>query len=134
MKKDSDDLPVIEGSATGLGVRGPEDGNPDVDIDAEGDIILNGRGMSVAPNWRDLPYFRIPIRLVEVFRSARGSNNLYCFVFGGGVFHDGEIASELDLLVTSPTHGVVVPQKQVPLEDFQGLLAQTRDRWAIDEN
>ena len=56
MRKDADELPHIEQSANGLGVRP----GIDVDVDRSGNVVLNGKGMSVSPGWRDMPLFRIP--------------------------------------------------------------------------
>jgi len=57
MKKDADDLPTV--SATSLGVRPGKD----VDLDAQNNVLVNGKGMSVAPNWREINIHRIPKRL-----------------------------------------------------------------------
>src|SRR5437868_2367489 len=78
MKKADDDLPVVEPSARGLGVREPPSPNADVDTDANGMVILNGRGMSVTRHWRDLPYYRIPKRLDDGSNGAAGSNSDCC--------------------------------------------------------
>ena len=56
MKKDDDDKPVVDATGKGLGVRGvPVNNMVDVDLDREGKVILNDKGMSVAAAWRDLP-------------------------------------------------------------------------------
>lgn len=56
MGKDTDGLPRVEPSAKGLGVRP----HVDIELDQGGDVLVNGKGMSVSPNWRDLPLLRIP--------------------------------------------------------------------------
>jgi len=115
-------------------VRGtPVNGVVDVDLDHEGKVILNAKGMSVAPAWRDLPYFLISKRLKAQFPAARGASDLYCFTMGEGAFADGPIAPGLDLKKDDPKHGVVVPQVSVPLDQYQADLANTRDGWMIDE-
>jgi len=63
MKADAVGLPSAEPTARGLGVRGPDSPHPDVDLDPAGNVLMNGRGMSVARHWRDLPRHRIPERL-----------------------------------------------------------------------
>ena len=74
MRKSEDEKPLVDATGKGLGVRGePVHGVVDVDLDCEGKVILNGKGMSVAPAWRDLPYFLISKRLRHVFPAARGS-------------------------------------------------------------
>src|SRR5437764_15404687 len=111
MRKAEDDKPVVDATGKGLGVRGtPVNGVTDVDLDGEGKVILNDKGMSVAPAWRDLPYFLISKRLKIRFRDARGPSNLYCFTMGEGPFTDGSVADGLDLKVDAPKHGVVAPR------------------------
>jgi hypothetical protein len=134
MKKGEDDKPVVEDSVKGLGVRGtPVHGVVDVDLDPENRVILNGKGMSVAPSWRDLPYFRIPVRLRDRFPAARGPADVHCFTMGDGPFESGPVADGLDLFLDNATHGVVVPRRSVLLTEYQMALADTRDRWVIDE-
>jgi hypothetical protein len=94
---------------------------------------LNGKGMSVAPSWRDLPYFLILRRLKHLFPAARGSADLFCFMMGEGAFADGPVAAGLELKTDSSSHGVVVPRDSVLLTQFQTDLANTLDRWVIDE-
>lgn len=135
MKKAEDGKPVVEASANGLGVRGPSAvGRPDVDLDDRGAVILNGKGMSVAPDWRDLPKHRIPIRLKAEVPNATGNPNLVCFRMGQGPFRDGPVSDGLELLVDRPGHGVVAPRGLVPLDRYQDHLAATRDLWTIDES
>lgn len=136
MKKDDDDKPVVEATGKGLGVRGePVNGQTDVDLDPQGRVLLNRKGMSVAPQWRDLPFFLISKRLRHKVPSARGNSNLYCFAMGEGLFEDAEITEELTLIVDDgkATHGVVAPKNLVLLEEYQSHLAATRENWRIDE-
>ena len=55
MRRASDDRPVVGSNSKELGVRVPPNPNADVDLDDSGKVILNGKGMSVAENWRHLP-------------------------------------------------------------------------------
>ena len=105
----------------------------DVDLDAARRVVLNGKGMSVAPHWRELPFFLIPRRLVKEVPAARGSSSLYCFVMGDGEFQDGEISENLTLRVDSTRHGIVVPLSLVSIDRFQADLAATREHWTVDE-
>jgi hypothetical protein len=125
----------VDATGRGLGVRGvPVNGKADVDLDWEGKVILNQRGMSVVPAWRDLPTHLIPRRLKPRFPGAAGKkDDIYCFTIGEGPFSDGPLATGLDLVVDSPEHGNVVPHASVTLDQFQADLANTRDRWIIDE-
>jgi hypothetical protein len=134
MRKTDDGKPRVDASGKGLGVRGkPVNGVVDVDVDQDGQVILNGKGMSVAPSWRDLPYFLISRRLKNQFPAARGSADVFSFTMGEGLFADGPVASGLDLTTDSSSHGLVVPKYSVPLDQYQTDLANTLDRWIIDE-
>jgi hypothetical protein len=73
MKKADDGKPVVDVSGKGLGVRGtPVIGVVDVDLDHSGNVILNGKGLSVAPAWR----------LQAAFPGARGSRDLFVLRLG----------------------------------------------------
>jgi hypothetical protein len=127
--KEDDGKPVVEASNKGLGVRV----SVDLDVDGDGKVILNGKGMSVAPAWRDLPPHLVSKRLRSKFPDARGSPHLRCFTMGEGPFQDGPVADGLDLKRDTPKHGVIVPRVSVPLDQYQSDLANTRDHWVIDE-
>lgn len=134
MRKEADDKPTADATGKGLGVRAePVNGVTDVDLDNEGRVILNGKGKSVAPRWRDQPIFLIPKRLVDKFPGARGSSSLHCFAMGDGGFQDGKISEDLALVVDNATHGVVVPELLVSVDRYQADLAATRDDWNLDE-
>jgi hypothetical protein len=130
MKRDDDSLPTVELSAKGLGVRP----GTDVDVDQQDHVIVNGKGMSVAPNWRVLPLWRIPKRLRAKVPGAIAPNNTYCFRTGTGPFLAEPFAPGLELVPDSPTHGNLAPAKSVPLVQYLGDLAATRANWQIDES
>lgn len=127
MRKDPDGLPTV--SATSLGIRP----GVDVEVDAEGNVLVNGKGMSVAPNWRDINVNRIPKRLRPIVPGAGGSNNTYCFRAGEGAFMRAVFASGLILEPDSPTHGNIAPAKVVPLGTYAADIAATRPSWQEDE-
>lgn len=127
MRKQSDGLPTV--SATSLGVRP----GVDVDIDAQNDVLVNGKGMSVAPNWRDINVNRIPKRLRPIMPGAGGSNNTFCFRTGYGAFVQGVFASGLTLEPDSATHGNVAPAQAVPFSTYEADIAATRPDWQEDE-
>lgn len=129
MRADVDGKPLVEPSAKGLGVRA----GTDVRVDAAGRVILDGTGMSVAPNWRVLPYHRRPERLDRLCSGSVGSNSLVCFAWGEGDFQNASLNEELALEVDSDKHGNVVPRASVTLHEFGELLAKTRDAWEVDE-
>jgi len=127
MRKEPDSLPTI--GDRHLGVRP----GIDVDVDAQNNVQVNGKGMSVAPNWRDINHKRIPGRLRPILPGAMGSNSKFCFRYGDGPFVQGALASGLTLEPDSPTHGNVAPAQVVPLATYQGDIAATRSDWVEDE-
>lgn len=134
MRADPEGKPVVENTGKGLGVRvAPVNGVADVDLDADGQVMLNGKGMSVAPSWRSLPPFLRPRRLKELCPGSRGNDDLRCFVMGEGPFEDSIINDDLTLETDSPTHGVVAPRALVSAQDYQAHLAATRNAWTVDE-
>jgi hypothetical protein len=130
MKRSEDGLPTIAQLATGLGVRP----GTDVDVDIQGNVLVNDKGMSVSPSWRVISIFRIPKRLCDKVPGARGSNNTFCFRTGAGPFQVGEFAPGLALVPDSATHGCITPTLSVPLGLYESDLAATRADWEIDEN
>jgi hypothetical protein len=130
MKRDGDGLPTVEQSASGLGVRP----GMDIDVDAQGNVVMNGKGMSVSPAWRVLPIFRIPKRLRNIVPGARGSDKTFCFRTGKGPFQQGVFAAGLYLIPDSATHGCVTPVRLVPLARYESDLAATRANWQVDES
>lgn len=72
MKHAADGLPVVGSNARELGVRIPPSPHADIDLDAAGHVIRNGRGMSVVAHWRDLLAHLVPKRLVPRFPGACG--------------------------------------------------------------
>jgi hypothetical protein len=127
MRKEPDGLPTV--SQTSLGVRP----GVDVDLDAQNNVLVNGKGMSVAPNWRDINVNRIPKRLRPIVPGAGGSNNTFCFRTGTGAFVQGPLANGLTLEPDSATHGNVAPARLVPLATYEADLAATRPDWQEDE-
>lgn len=128
MKKESDGFPVI--GQTNLGVRP----GIDVDVDPQNYVQVNRKGMSVAPNWRDINVNRIPKRLRPIVPGAGGSNNTFCFRMGNGAFVQGNFASGLTLEPDSATHGNVAPAQSVLLATYESDLAATQPDWQEDES
>jgi hypothetical protein len=130
MQEDKDSLPNVAPSATGLGVRT----GVDIDLDPLGYVLVNGKGMSVNPDWRNAPLFRIPERLRHLEQGARGPNKNSCFRYSAGTFERGDFAAGLTLEPDTPTHGTIAPAASVPLSDYEDALAATRFGWEKDEN
>lgn len=127
MRKDADDRPTV--SQTSLGVRPGKD----VDLDAQNNVLVNGKGMSVAPNWRDINVNRVPKRLRPLLPGAAGSNTWFCFRTGAGPFEQGAFANGLTLEPDSATHGTVAPAQIVPLATYEADIRATRPNWEVDE-
>jgi hypothetical protein len=135
MKRAADDLPIVGVNSKELGVRVPPTSHADIDLDPNGNIVPNGRGMSVAGNWRNLLPHLVPKRLKSIFPGASGSNSLACFKLGNGPFQAGPINNQLSLLLKNhdPRTGNIVPSQLSSAQEFVDYLAATRGNWSIDE-
>lgn len=132
MKKDGE-RPLIEDSATGLGVRIGKGKDDDIAPDSSGNVDKGSGGMSVAPTLHDLPGHRIPRRLRDRIPWADGSNNCYVWRLGDGPFVDAAVAEGLELLLNTETHGVIAPAARMHISEYQTALCRTQDRWIVDE-
>jgi hypothetical protein len=135
MKRAEDGLPIVGSNSKELGVRVPPNPNADVDLDGNGHVITNGKGMSVADHWRYMLGHLVPKRLVPICPGATGSNSLTCYKLGEGAFAGAPLDDELVLVLKShdPHTGNVAPSQSVPIQQFQAALAATRTRWQPDE-
>jgi hypothetical protein len=114
-----------------LGVRVPGDIQPD----AAGLVRPGGRGLSVASDWRVLPYFLIPRRLRHLVAQARGNNRLTCWRMGDGPLPAGSVADGLQLFIDTVQHGLIEPSREMLVTEFQTALAATQGLWrTIDED
>jgi len=113
-----------------LGVRIPPHPHPDV-IPNERGMVHPGRGMSVSPDWRDLPPHLIPRQLKMLAKDARGDARLRVFRHGEGPFVDGPVADCLMLHVDRFDHGVVEPSGAMAINEYQKALAETREDWSM---
>lgn len=129
MREDPDGLPNVAPLGNGLGVRS----GVDIEVDRQGNVLVNGKGMSVNPEWRSAPLFRIPERLRHQKQGVRGPKTNACFRYGSGPFTRGRFADGLKLEPDSPTHGVIAPTETVPLPEYEAALAATRSAWEKDE-
>jgi hypothetical protein len=66
MKRANDGAPFVGSNSKELGVRVPPNPNGDIDLDENGNVVLNGKGMSVAENWRRLLPHLVPKRLKPI--------------------------------------------------------------------
>ena len=129
MRRDADGFPTLQQSSNALGVRP----RVDISLDAKGDVLVNGEGMSVNPGWRAASILRIPRRLRHLVPGASGSNNQFCFGIGEGPFQQGEFAEGLTLEPDSATHGNIAPAQTVALAHYEADLMATRLDWQFDE-
>jgi hypothetical protein len=130
MLKDDDDKPTVGQGFCQLGARPNE-----IDLDAQNNARPTAKGMSVAPEWRLLSIFVLPKRL-----DPRGRCKLpvHCFRRGTTQFQQVVFGTNLELVPDAPVqgvvrHGIVRPEKPVPVADHQQNLAATRDEWKEDE-
>jgi hypothetical protein len=131
--KREDGKPAIGNNATSLGVRVPQD----IDPDAAGDVHPGPHGMSVSPSVDRLPMMFIPRRLSERFPKAVGSNNLHIWEMGEGPWVAGGVAPALGLVpdpLKADRHGFVSPNLIMSLADYRAALAATQGTWSLIES
>jgi len=137
MKMAQDGFPAAEPPARGLGIREPgqEGVKADIDVDSDGLVVLNERGMSVARGWRDLPPHRIPRRMDDGEIGARGPDKDCVWCLGQGEFLPGPVSRALLLAIKihNTSSGNVVPAQRVTVAQFLMDLAATRKDWSVDE-
>ncbi len=136
MKKDPNDQtrPLVGPRFCCLGVRLHE-----VTLDPAGDptgnVLADGRGMSVSADWRNLAPVLIPEELEDDTNGARGKG-MAVFVHGQGTgpFAEGPVAAGLEMLFKpgKTDSGNVCPVADVLLSQFQADLAATAPDWVID--
>jgi hypothetical protein len=125
--------PLIADTARGLGIRIGGGTNTDIPVDTHGNVSPKKGGMSVAPNWRDLPLHRIPRRLKNIVPSAAGNDKDACWRMGSGPFIQDTVAAGLVLRPDRPVHGNVEPSETMPLTSYQEFIAATQELWIVDE-
>lgn len=128
------DKPKVGPTARTLGVRVPPSPHPDIVPNNDGTVGPLMGGMSVAPEMRFLSAYRVPARYRALVPRARGNNKQdACWRMGAGPFQAALVASGLQLRPDSRAHGVVEPASVMDVNDYQALLAATRDEWQLVE-
>jgi hypothetical protein len=125
------DKPKVGSVANTLGVRVPFD----IEVDANGLVRPGTGGMSVAPGWRELLGHLIPRRLRHLAPKATGKDVLVCWRMDELSFQAGPLAPGLQLRIDpkNDRHGVIEPDREMLLIEFQAALASTREFWLKDE-
>ena len=122
-----------------LGVRPPgHPVNADVTVDATGNVVLDGGGMSVFPSiipaeLKRVPKRLIPLRLANKVPGAAGDDDMKIWTTGSGAFASGSMTATLNMNVSSRTHGAICPAHAMSLNDLQVELARTQPDWAVEE-
>jgi hypothetical protein len=119
MKRDREDnLPLAEQTARGLGVRT----GVDIPVDGFGLVEPGAGGMSVAlDDPSALPAHRRPPEF-----GGDGDDPLWRI-------EESDLAGPLTCVPDEllPGHAFVEPAYQMPLEDYQVALAETRQQWRL---
>lgn len=116
-----------------LGVR-PTGAFADIDLnppgDMNGDVVRNGKGLSVSADWQKLPGHLIPEERDDGLNGASGKG-MKIFVHGTGGFNEGPVSPALEMVFKPQTihDGVVCPTAAVSLNQFQSDLQATRLQW-----
>jgi hypothetical protein len=133
---DVDSKPKVARSANALGVRFASKPTDDICCDLEGCVAPNAGGMSVSATLDLLPPHRLPRRLAKKFPNrfgdADGSNNLYCWSWGDGVFEASRLLEGLQFRPDpqSPAvHGFIEPCNRQLLMEYEECLAKSRNHW-----
>jgi hypothetical protein len=126
--------PKLDNTGKGLGVRVP------LDIEPVDDVVSpqQAQGMSVTPAPQLLPAHRVRRELRHVVPGAKGPSDIHIWRMGDGPFVTAPVAPDLVLEPDPPLqgkvrHGVVAPDRQMPLSVYEAALAATRQRWVLAE-
>jgi len=131
--------PRIGNDTCELGVRPPgHPVNADVNVDASGNVMLDGGGMSVFPSivpadLKRIPKRLIPVRLAGKVPGAAGDDDMKIWMTGTGAFASGPMTPTLALNVTGRSHGTICPAHAMSLNDLQTNLATTQPDWTVEE-
>jgi hypothetical protein len=112
--------------------------NADVNVDANGNVSLDGGGMSVFPSivpaeLKRVPKRLIPLRLANKVPGAAGDDDMKIWTTGDGAFVSGPMTAMLNLNVTGRSHGTICPAHAMSLNDLQAELAKTQPDWIVQE-
>lgn len=119
MEEDGEGRPRVGATARRLGVRS----GWDIPFDDEEQVEPFTGGMSVTPNSPEgLPFFRLPAGY-----GGTGKDPLWAIdsdALGDGLVYRPDDASP-------ETHGFIEPSRGMRLDEFEDLLALTRNGWRL---
>jgi hypothetical protein len=112
--------------------------NADVNVDANGNLALDGGGMSVFPSivpveLRRIPKRLIPLRLASRIPGAIGDDDMKIWTTGMGPFVSGPMTVKMSLNVTGRSRGTICPNCVMSLQEVQMELAKTQPNWTVEE-
>ncbi|HZL33877.1 MAG TPA: hypothetical protein VFC78_01125 [Tepidisphaeraceae bacterium] len=112
--------------------------NVDVIVDASGNVVMDGGGMSVFPSivpadLKRIPKRLIPLRFANRIPGAIGDDDMKIWTMGAGPFVSEPVSATLTLNVTGRSHGLICPAHAMSLTDLQTELARTQPDWAVEE-
>jgi len=137
MKQDTDKLPHVADTATGLGVR-----ERDLPPDDAGHAHPGQGGMSVVScidglrrrvAKRKFPPTLVPERLHNRVPGAAGSNDLRVFRIGEGRFERGVLTESVTLEPDVDDHGTMQPCVSMHITAFKAAIISTRPMWCDGE-
>lgn len=79
---------------------------------------------------------RLQILYPQWARGAKGRNSDQVWAMSQGAYEATPVSEDLELRFKTedrPGHGLVAPNRQMLLEDYQAALAATQDQWKVDE-
>jgi len=136
--KEFEGKPAVGESSCMLGAR-PTDLGRENDA-ADDPVEPLKAGLSVGGCIRTTYLNYLPQRLQLVYpewaRGAKGNNSHKVWAMGEGAYEAGPVSPDLDLRFKTNDrlgHGLIAPNREVPLQEYQTALAATLDHWQEDE-
>jgi hypothetical protein len=120
MEEDGEGRPFVGSTARCLGIRAGDD----IPVDDEGEVEPFSGGMSVTPHTpAELPFFRRP----PSYEGGTGKDPAW--EIDSGNLGEGLVYRPDD--ARPDTHGFVEPAWRMRLDEYEDLLALTRDSWRL---
>jgi len=136
--KELDDKPAVGNGSCMLGAR-PGDLGREAEL-TDGLVEPSEAGLSVGGCVRTTYLNILPRRLQSLYpewaRGAKGKDTHKVWAMGHGTYEAAPIGPDLELRFKTddrPGHGLVAPNREMLLDDYQAALAATQGQWKIDE-